>query len=92
MKILRERGRERWRERWGKRGERGERGRAENTVQRERERGKDRTERERDIHLPNRSIKPDIEHFVLVSLQGNWSSPFEISSDATWLQSISYPR
>ena len=44
------------------------------------------------VHLPNRSIKPDIEHLVLISLQRNWGTPLQISCDAARLQSISHPR
>ena len=44
------------------------------------------------MHTPDGSIEPDVEHFILVALQGDWSAPLEVSCNAARLQSISHPR
>lgn len=41
--------------------------------------------------VTNRSIKPDIEHFVLILFQWYWCPPFQVSSDTPLLQSLLQP-
>lgn len=38
--------------------------------------------------IANRSIEPHIEHFVFVLFQWNWYTPFEVSGDASALESL----
>ena len=40
---------------------------------------------------PNWSIKPDVEHLIGVSFKRHRSTPLEVSTDASWLQTIPDP-
>lgn len=45
-----------------------------------------------DRYIPNWGIKPDIKALRLESLNGNWNSPFQVSCDASWSESLVQPR
>jgi hypothetical protein len=41
--------------------------------------------------VANRGIIPNIKHFALETWGRNWSTPLQIASDATWLESFLKP-
>lgn len=42
-------------------------------------------------YVPNGGIKPDIEHLISEAIQGHWDAPFQVTSDAALLQTITHP-
>lgn len=45
-----------------------------------------------DARVTNRSIKPDVEHLVLVTLQRHRCTPFQVTRNAARLETFLQPR
>ena len=50
-----------------------------------------RLRQQNSAYIPNRSIEPDIKHFILEAFHGHSSPPFQIPGDASWFEAFLQP-